>query len=334
MYLIKRIHRILVNVKHSTYRLFCVIIVSLSALFGVTQSANAETLYVDGSLTPCGNGTGWSTAYRYLQDALDFAADPENNITQIWVKGSETYYPDENCANTGGTGDWNDTFNMINGVVILGGFDGTELDAEDRDPVANVTILSGDLDTGCGTGDCHLIHAPGCDDSFCCDLVCEVEPHCCTVEWDVICLIQAGNLCSHFDHSFNVVSATDVGATSILDGFTVTGGRAWDLSPPLGAGLSILDSSPTIVRCKFTDNSGSSGGGVTITATSAQDPSEPIFANCQFIENLSYCYGGGMLVSANSSVTVVNSVFYLNDLQGQYQGAGFATLTTTFSLSI
>ena len=98
--------------------------------------------------------------------------------------------------------------------------------------------------------------------------------------------------------------------------------------------MSILDSSPTIVRCKFTDNSGSSGGGVTIKATSEQDPSEPIFANCQFIENLSYCYGGGMLVSANSSVTVVNSVFYLNDLQGQYQGAGFATLTTTLTSSL
>lgn len=98
--------------------------------------------------------------------------------------------------------------------------------------------------------------------------------------------------------------------------------------------MSILDSSPTIVRCKFTDNSGSSGGGVTIKAGLGLDPSEPLFVNCQFIENLSYCYGGGMLVSANSSVTVVNSVFYLNDLQGQYQGAGFATLTTTLTSSL
>ena len=91
------------NYRYRTYRLFCGTIVSLAALFCMNSPTFGDRIYVDGSLSVCGDGVSWSTAYKYLQDALDDASGVTND--EIWVKGSETYYPDENCANPGGTGD-------------------------------------------------------------------------------------------------------------------------------------------------------------------------------------------------------------------------------------
>jgi len=286
MKLIKSIYRLVVNIKQKTYRIFCTIIVSLAALFCMNASSLADTIYVDGSLTPCGDGEGWSTAYRYLQDALA-AADGFTN-DQIWVKGSETYYPDENCANPGGTGDWNATFNMIDGVAILGGFDGTETVATDRDPVANETILSGDIGgvglAGCGTGDCFTAHpSPGCQNANICDFVCEYLAYCCTIPWDSGCADFAAFWFPTYNNTLHIVTANDVIATSILDGFTITKGKCIEgVNALSGAGLNIFDASPTIVRCKFIDNHGSNGGGASVAAAAAPAPSsEPLFVNCQ-----------------------------------------------------
>ena len=135
-----RILRLLLNLRQRTSRLLGVITACLAAVFGLNPSANADVLHVKASAASCpGDGISWGTAYKYLRDALQYASThPE--IDQIWVAAGE-YFVDQSCANEVGSGEREETFQLVKGVFLLGGFDGTELDASERDPVLNVTIL-------------------------------------------------------------------------------------------------------------------------------------------------------------------------------------------------
>jgi hypothetical protein len=47
-----------------------------------------------------------------------------------------------------------------------------------------------------GFGECLVPHAtPGCQDEKCCDVVCQGEPTCCTMQWDEDCVALAQELC-------------------------------------------------------------------------------------------------------------------------------------------
>lgn len=49
---------------------------------------------------------------------------------------------------------------------------------------------------GAGRGHCHVARAAaGCENTSCCAMVCAVDPYCCTTEWDLTCVQEAGNLC-------------------------------------------------------------------------------------------------------------------------------------------
>jgi hypothetical protein len=55
------------------------------------------------------------------------------------------------------------------------------------------------LCNGCGevtAGSCFYPHGtPSCLDRDCCDNVCDVDPSCCTAQWDIFCVLNAGTLC-------------------------------------------------------------------------------------------------------------------------------------------
>jgi len=100
-------------------------------------------IYVDAHATGENDGTGWADAANDLQYALEWAC-PGN---EIWVAsaGEHRYRPDR------GTGDRDATFRLKSGVALYGGFlgndhpQGGESNRYERDPAANLTILSGDL---------------------------------------------------------------------------------------------------------------------------------------------------------------------------------------------
>ena len=109
----------------------------------------AQTIrFVNVDATPGGDGMSWETAYINLFDALDEAAI-DSLIEQIWV-AQGTYTPDR------GQGNQNDSFFLVNDLDLYGGFDGTEDQLDDRDPLKNPTILSGDFN-----GDDEVIPAEG-----------------------------------------------------------------------------------------------------------------------------------------------------------------------------
>src|SRR5690606_26025359 len=63
---------------------------------------------------------------------------------EIWV-AEGTYRPDAGAGET--AGDRAATFQLASGVEVYGGFAGGETDRDQRDWVANPTILSGDIGT-------------------------------------------------------------------------------------------------------------------------------------------------------------------------------------------
>ncbi|MCP3904862.1 MAG: hypothetical protein GY715_14645 [Planctomycetes bacterium] len=48
-----------------------------------------------------------------------------------------------------------------------------------------------------GSGSCFASGpTPGCDDPYCCNLVCTLDPYCCDVMWDLTCVQEANSLCA------------------------------------------------------------------------------------------------------------------------------------------
>jgi predicted outer membrane repeat protein len=198
------------------------------------------------------NGTSWADAYKDLQSALAAASDD----SEIWVAAG-TYKPTTFADRTA-------SFALKNGVAIYGGFAGTETSHIQRDPAANVTILSGEIGA-------------------------------------------AGNS----DNSYHVLVGSFVDATAVLDGFTITGGNANDLSPnntDQGGGMYTISSSPTLRNLVFTGNSARVGGGMF------NESSYPGLSKVTFINN-SAIEGGGMENNNHSGPYLKDVTFHDNTAQ-------------------
>ncbi|MEM8897813.1 MAG: HYR domain-containing protein [Bacteroidota bacterium] len=100
-------------------------------LFFLVSSASSQIVYVNGFATGANNGTSWEDAYTDLQTAL-----VNTNAGEIWV-AEGTYVPLVNSRTS--------TFSLKDGVAVYGGFIGSETELTQRNPQANVTILSGDM---------------------------------------------------------------------------------------------------------------------------------------------------------------------------------------------
>src|SRR4030095_14116138 len=124
---------------------------ALGVLLSGVALAGGVVRYVDASATGANNGTSWADAFTDLQSALAIASGGD----EIWVAAA-TYKPTS-------TADRTISFAMKNAVGIYGGFAGTETQRGQRDPAANVTILSGDIGTGGDASDnsYHVVLADG-----------------------------------------------------------------------------------------------------------------------------------------------------------------------------
>ena len=108
------------------------------------------------------------------------------------------------------------------------------------------------------------------------------------------------------DNSYHVVTGSGVDATSILNGFTISGGNADGEEYPVnsGGGMYNYNSSPTLTNVTFSNNSAEVRGGGMFN-----DLSSPTLSNVTFSSNTAVNGGGGGMWNEDSSPTLSNVTF-------------------------
>lgn len=232
----------------------------------LTVPCAAGTVFVDDSATPPGDGLSWASAYTQLQDALD-AARLDPTIDAIHVAAG-LYRPDR------GTLDVARSFELVDGVALLGGFPNGGGPIESRDRDANETILSGDL-----VGDDGPLN-------------------------------QFGSWSGQNNNAMHVVRATACGPATRLDGFVIQRGYAnggGALEERVGGNMLIHGGSPTIVNCRFERGRSEWGGGGIAAVESA-----PLIDACEFHENIGANTGGGIGIYGTIAADIRNCLFNAN----------------------
>jgi parallel beta-helix repeat protein len=258
---------------------------------------NSSTIYVDDDAPDYGNGMSWTKAFTNLQDALSALDSCFGGVNEIRV-AEGVYKPDRDSSHSDGTGDRDATFQLVNNIIIKGGYTGYgEIDPNKRNIDIYESILSGDLN-GNDVGDID-------------------DP-------------------SRNENSFHVVTGSETDITAVLDGFIITGGNAnSDIVIGFyrsGGGMYNHDGNPTLANCMFSNNSADSYGGGIFNSYG----SSPVLTNCTFSANKASWYGGGMLNWEGSSNPLVTNCTFANNLAdkggGMYNYKSSPTITNcTFS---
>ena len=115
--------------------------VPVASLFANELFAGVPIIFVDSSKANVGNGLTPASAFKYFQDALDYAAIQNTTLEIHVAKG--TYFPDD--GNSVSDGDRDASFKMLNNVKILGGYPSGFQVSKGRNNKAFRTILSGDI---------------------------------------------------------------------------------------------------------------------------------------------------------------------------------------------
>jgi hypothetical protein len=282
-------------------------------------------LYVDDDAPAGGNGSSWKTAYRFLQDALVAAADPNGEICEIRI-AQGIYLPDRSESVPGGTGDVTASFILVDDLVIRGGYAGLGApDPDQRDIALYQSVLSGDLGNDdppnfCTVhGCCNSIHIMRAENAL-------------GVTFDGL-VIMKGNALSpapgggglyaiggdiqitNCTFTMNSVEHGDGGGAILSVGTELLIGacrferncvndQSDDSAIRAEAGLIIA------VATEFVDNKCDNAVGVI--------EAEAIFVACTFRDHIFNCGGSGpsSLSSHNASLTVLECLFLDNDGKG------------------
>lgn len=265
---------------------------------------------------PNTNGTGasWSCPTSDLQAAINAAVSGN----QIWVAAG-TYIPIRRADNTATitTGDRNNAFVLKNGVRIYGGFTGSEILLTSRNPTANPTILSGDLngdDNGFvnnGENAYHVVVSAGNNSATFLDGF----------------TISGGNANGSTSITVNSHSvgtnggggiAATTGTTAAFSNLTVKGNAG-----RYGAGADAASASPSFTNCSLIANAGDYGGGIMSSS------SGPSLTNVLISGNTATEQGGG-LYSEWSPVPVLTNV----TIAGNNAANGGGAMSNLLSVSM
>lgn len=217
-------------------------------------------LYVDANVSVSGNGKSWATAFKTLQEALAAIPGqlcPSDSI--LVAKG--TYMPDNNQS-----------FSMIEGVKIIGGFPNG---GGERDIAHNATILKNNASGSIVVRNYYNNLTPASVlDGF-----------------TITNVAGIGNMAMY-----------NVNTSPTIRNCIFTGNQA-----NYGGAMHNVNSSPVIMNCIFSENIANINGGAMYNTQS----SSPILINCLFSNNRSQ-NGGGALYNHQSSVLIYNNTFYGN----------------------
>jgi len=124
------------------------------------------------------------------------------------------------------------------------------------------------------------------------------------------------NLDGHeYEDSPNQVFHVVTGASSsMLDGFTITGGKAdsgWpEPATSSGGGIYAEECTQTVKNCAFVENTAVNGGGIAVNNGTL------IVDGCRFAGNVITEHGAGINLDYDSTATILNSIFEGNSADG------------------
>ncbi len=232
-----------------------------------------NAVYVDVN-SPNDPGTGaQNDPFRWLQDGIDRAEDG----VEVWVTAGR-YRP------TTGT-DRTVSFVMKEGVAVYGGFDGTETQRNQRNWVANQTILSGDIGTLGSNLDNSYHVATGANNSV--------------LDGFTVTGGNAANGSPPYDVGGGMYSKD---CNSAIANCIFSENAA---NHNVGGGVYNENCNLTITNCTFRGNSASLGGGVL------NYKGNPIVVNCTFSGNSAQDSGGG-IYNYETNSTVTNCILWDN----------------------
>ncbi len=293
------------------------IVISI-VLMAVVSPSSANVIYVDANAPgPTNDGSSWTNAYKYLQDALADAGSAAKPVEILVAEG--IYKPDQSSANPNGTGDRTATFQLINGATLKGGYAGTGApDPNVHDTELYETILSGDLDDNDGPD-----FANNGENSY--SVV--------TGSWtDANAVldgftITAGNN-TRTDLSFD--NGSGGGMYSYEGSATITNcifrtNAADQRGGGMFNGNAYVYTYANIVNCTFIGNFCEKSGGGMYNILS-----DPTISNCKFIGNTAYTGTGGGIRNLNSDPLVTNCLFIRNS---GHSGGGMASQSSNPTLT-
>lgn len=271
------------NRSRRSWTIGCVVAV-LIMVFGA-QSHAASVFYVDKTATGDDSGDEWADACPTLQDALALAHDPLNPSTRpyFFLVAQGVYAPDE--FSTGETDDPSDTFLLLGGDQIQGGFAGLAGgDPDAHDPVLYETILTGLVDTGVHSEHVVTVTHGGAAIAD-------------TILRD--CTITEGDSPAEGGGIW-IASASDSSNQVQITNCTVTGNAATTHGGGIACGPSVAPQWTEIRNSRIIDNTaGDSGGGIALLG-GAQ------ILNCEIRDNTSTEHGGGVSVQEGIEVYMIN----------------------------
>ena len=274
---------------------------ALAALLLTTPAALASIRHVNAGLaTGANDGTSWADAYRGV-DALKVAITAAVSGDDLWVAAG-TYKPTTTLTRT-------IYFDLKTNVKIYGGFAGTETLLAERDPAANVTILSGDLAGNDGSNvftdnSFHVVNGASAASTALLDGF----------------TIEGGNANSsaNQDRGGGLLMLSASNAT--IRNCIVRNNRC-----SFGGGAGYVNaSSPLFEDCRFENNLGGSFGGAFDMASGVG----AIFRRCTFSGN-SAARAGGVEIFGSSNVQLTNCVFRGNTATGTGGGGAILVLSSS-----
>ncbi len=242
----------------------------------MTLPAAAQTTYYvdDDSSCTSSCGSSWATAYPDLQEALAAASDGDT------IRVAEgTYKP------TAGT-DRCESFEMVNGVVLEGGYAADYVEPDLRDPAMYETILSGNIGSSySGDNSYHVVTA----DASVIDLDTTLDGF----------IIKLG----YADGSY----PDNAGGGIYIGGFLEGEGEEEDTA----------SGKLTVQNCTITANFASLyGGGVYVN-----ELGQIRMLGCTMSNNTATSYGGGY-ADGRASAAFEDCAFIDNETTNTYEGGG------------
>jgi predicted outer membrane repeat protein len=275
-------------------------------------------VYVDDSVFGATEGTSWSDALRYLQDAIDLV-DYCGGVNEVWVADgtyrTATEGPDRTLS-----------FELRDGIAIYGGFNGTETSRNERDWKINESILTGEIGAAPVSTDnaYHVVSASGVGSTAVLDGFIVERGY---ADGGGDDRNGAGILLSNASPTLSNLVVRDNEADLEGGGMAAVGGGSLVLRDVSfennravgGAGVYNSTTDATFTNVVFADNYASDAGG----GLANWNASFPDLMNCIFLNN-SAVNGGGGLYNYESHPDLVNVSFYGND--GGFIGGGILNL--------